>query len=72
MAAVHTRFVGRKSIIVMERIEPSAARTHVGGLIKICRQRVGMTQKVLAKETHVSESLEARTKGVSGFRVRVS
>ncbi|MFI2237158.1 helix-turn-helix domain-containing protein [Streptomyces chrestomyceticus] len=39
-------------------LEPSAARVHVGGLIKNCRQRVGMTQKELAKETHVSESLE--------------
>ncbi|WP_234433815.1 helix-turn-helix domain-containing protein [Streptomyces rimosus] len=58
MKAVHTRFVGEEMVFVMGRIEPSAARTHVGGLIKDCRQRAGMTQKVLAKETHVSESLE--------------
>ncbi|MFH8403406.1 Scr1 family TA system antitoxin-like transcriptional regulator [Streptomyces sp. NPDC018019] len=42
----------------MGRIQPSAARLHVGGLIKDCRQRACMTQRELAKETHVSESLE--------------
>ncbi|MEU4200636.1 helix-turn-helix transcriptional regulator [Streptomyces sp. NPDC039022] len=39
-------------------MEPSPAREHVGGLIKHFRQRTGMTQKRLAYETHVSESLE--------------
>ncbi|WP_234440801.1 helix-turn-helix transcriptional regulator [Streptomyces rimosus] len=58
MKAAHMQDVGEELVIVMGRIEPSAARTHVGGLIKICRQRVGMTQRILAKETHVSESLE--------------
>ncbi|RSO02881.1 transcriptional regulator [Streptomyces sp. WAC 06783] len=42
----------------MKPLEPSAARAHVGVLIKNCRQRVGMTRKELAGETHVSESLE--------------
>ncbi|KWT58549.1 hypothetical protein ADL21_28440 [Streptomyces albus subsp. albus] len=58
MKGDHTRVVGEELVIVMGRIEPSAARVHVGGLIKDCRQRAGMTQKALAKETHVSESLE--------------
>ncbi|MFH8748856.1 Scr1 family TA system antitoxin-like transcriptional regulator [Streptomyces rimosus] len=39
-------------------LEPSAAREHVGGLIRHCRQQAGMTQRKLATETHVSESLE--------------
>ncbi|MFD7665425.1 Scr1 family TA system antitoxin-like transcriptional regulator [Streptomyces sp. NPDC059788] len=38
--------------------EPSPARVHVGGLISSWRQQAGMTQKELARETHVSESLE--------------
>ncbi|KOG81921.1 MULTISPECIES: helix-turn-helix domain-containing protein [Streptomyces] len=38
--------------------EPSAARVHVGRLIGSWRQRAGMTQKELARETHVSVSLE--------------
>ncbi|WP_030020038.1 helix-turn-helix domain-containing protein [Streptomyces monomycini] len=44
--------------MVLETVEPSPVRTHVGGLIRHCRQRAGMTQKQLAHEAHVSESLE--------------
>ncbi|MEU7155041.1 helix-turn-helix domain-containing protein [Streptomyces chrestomyceticus] len=44
--------------MVAKKAEPSPARVHVGGLISSWRQRAGMTQKELALQTHVSESLE--------------
>ncbi|MEV5594955.1 helix-turn-helix transcriptional regulator [Streptomyces sp. NPDC052496] len=44
--------------MAVETVEPSSVRVHVGGLIRHCRRRAGVTQKWLAHETHVSESLE--------------
>ncbi|MEU7185794.1 helix-turn-helix transcriptional regulator [Streptomyces sp. NPDC045369] len=44
--------------MAVKRMESSPARVHVGGLISSWRQRAGMTQKELALQTHVSESLE--------------